>query len=325
MFKIKKQNLLSMAILVFCSFLIGNHAMAFDLGVTVAQLLGHILSAIIYALGIILTTLFKILIWVAKYNDFINSGAVKNGWTIVRDLCNMFFVLILLIIAFATILRMESYNWKKMLPKLLIMAVLINFSKTICGIFIDFAQVIMLTFVNGFGEMAEGNLTTMLGIDKIMQIKAESADVAGVTALSIFGSYLLALVYVLISLIVITVLIAVLVMRMVMLWIYVVLSPLAYLLSAFPQGQKYSSQWWGEFSRNVIIGPVLAFFIWLSFVSASSGLVSGIKVDASLDQIHHFNRHAYRWAYSDPADWRSSRSSGGKRYGGDTERKGVCY
>jgi len=61
----------------------------------------------------------------------------------------MSFILILLIIAFATILRQESYS-KKLLPKLLIMAVLINFSRTIFGLLIDFSQVIMLTFVNAF-------------------------------------------------------------------------------------------------------------------------------------------------------------------------------
>ncbi|MBI4812704.1 hypothetical protein HY798_04725 [Candidatus Falkowbacteria bacterium] len=265
--------------LVLGNFFIGHYAHAVPLGVSIAQILGHIVSAIIWILGQILTVLMAILIWVAQYNDFIKSPAVINGWVIVRDLCNMFFILILLIIAFATILRIESYNAKKLLPKLLIMAVLINFSKTICGLIIDFAQVIMLTFINGFKEAVGGNLTTMLGIDKILTIDVDNKN-SSVTALSIFGSYMLALIYVIISIIVILVMIAVLVMRMVMLWVYVVLSPLAYLLSAFPAGAKYSQQWWSEFSKNVIVGPVLAFFIWLSFVSATTG-TGLVDVDAT--------------------------------------------
>lgn len=255
-------------LIVFCSFLFGHYAYA-DIGVSIARILGHIISAIISALGMILTALISVLIWVCSYNGFIKSAAVANGWVIVRDLCNMFFILILLIIAFATILRRENYNAKKLLPKLLIMAVLINFSKTICGLAIDFAQVIMLTFVNGFKDIAGANLTTMLGIDKILAINPNANNVTGLT---IFGSYMLALIYVIISMVVITVIIAVLIMRMVMLWVYIVLSPLAFLAAAFPAGQKYSSQWWSEFSKQVIVGPVLAFFIWLSFVSASTGL-----------------------------------------------------
>ena len=267
------------------SFLFGYGAAATDIGVSIAQILGYIISAIISALGLILTTLFRILIWVCGYNDFIKSAAVTNGWVIVRDLCNMFFILILLVVAFATILRIESYQWKKILPKLLIMAVLINFSKTICGLIIDFAQVIMLTFVNGFATAGEANLTTMLGIDKILKINPTTNNVTGLT---IFGSYMLALIYVVIALIVTIVIIAVLVMRMVMLWVYIVLSPLAFLAAAFPAGQKYSTQWWSEFSKQVIVGPVLAFFIWLSFISATTGLdikpETGATVSAAITE-----------------------------------------
>jgi len=263
-----KNYILPLAVvLMLFSFLIGYQVNA-GLADAVSGIVGHIIQFFIWILGGVLFVLIYILIWVAQYNGFINADAVTNGWVIVRDLCNMFFILILLIIAFATILRLPNYEWKKLLPKLLIMAVLINFSKTICGLIIDFAQVIMLTFVNGFKDMGSQNLTTMLGIKDILAIDASADDIK---LLNIVGSYFLALLYTIISVIVILVIIAVLVMRMVMLWIYIVLSPLAYLLSAFPAGQKYASQWWSEFAKNVIIGPVLAFFIWLSFVSLGSG------------------------------------------------------
>jgi hypothetical protein len=84
---------------------------------------------------------------VLSYQNFIGSEAVIQGWVIVRDLSNMFFVVILLVIAFATILHIENYNYKKWLPKLILMAVLINFSKTICGLLIDVAQIVMLTLL----------------------------------------------------------------------------------------------------------------------------------------------------------------------------------
>ena len=271
-FKTKKYTLLMIIFLVLSSFLIGSFTNA-GLKDAVSGIVGHVIQFLVWILGGILFVLIYILIWVAQYNDFINAEAVKNGWVIVRDLCNMFFILILLVIAFAAILRIESYNLKKTLPKLLIMAVLINFSKTICGLFIDFAQVIMLTFVNGFKDMGSANLTSMLGIKNILAIDASSKAIE-VSLLSIVGSYLLALLYAIVSVIVVLVLVAVLVIRMVMLWIYIVLSPLAYLLSAFPAGQKYAQQWWQEFSKQVIVGPVLAFFIWLSFVSLGG---SGLK------------------------------------------------
>ena len=232
---------------------------------------GWIIYVIVFTIGKFTSFLLGWLIQVASFSNFINISTVTMGWVIVRDLCNMFFILILLVIAFATILRIPNYEWKKLLPKLLIMAVLINFSRTICGLIIDFSQVIMLTFVNGISSGASNNLTRLLGMDKMMAFNANAADnVSGSLGMETVAGLILALLSALVILVVITVMIAILVMRVIMIWIYVILSPIAFLAAAFPAGQKYSSQWWGEFSKNVIVGPVLAFFLWLALMSAQS-------------------------------------------------------
>jgi len=231
------------------------------------RILGGMIGWIISALGIIMVLVIKALVAVAQYNSFIDSQAVVNGWRIVRDVCNMFFIVVLLIIAFATILNQEKYSYKTWLPKLILMAILINFSKTICGLFIDVTQVVMLTFVNAFKGMAAGNLISNLGITDIVTLANNNADVG---FWAIVGAYFLGLIYMLVALVTIVTMLAMLVMRMVMIWVYVVLSPAAYVMAAFPGGQKYSSMWWTEFSKNLIVGPVLAFFIWLSFVSMQS-------------------------------------------------------
>ncbi|MBV5342926.1 hypothetical protein JZU68_04725, partial [bacterium] len=156
-----------------------------------AEVVGGLLGLIIGGLGVILSLVMKALVMVAQYSEFIQAPAVKQGWVIVRDLCNMFFVLILLIIAFATILHQEKYDYKKWLPKLVLMAVMINFSKTICGLLIDFAQVIMLTFVNAFKGMAAGNLVDALGLTEIMTLAKDGASDIGF--FEIVTAYLLGL------------------------------------------------------------------------------------------------------------------------------------
>ncbi|HOZ53349.1 MAG TPA: hypothetical protein PK142_01565 [bacterium] len=251
----------------------------------ILQVIGWVITPIVSLLGKIVVLLMNLLIWVAQYNKFIESSAVTYGWIVVRDLCNMFFVLILLVIAFATILRVESYNLKTWLPKLVIMAILINFSKMICGVFIDFAQVIMLTFVNAFKDIAGANMTEMLGITKILDF--DPADSGEADLMSVIGALILALVMIIVSAVVVIIMLFMLVVRMVMIWIYVVLSPLAYLLASFPQGQSYSQKWWSDFSKNLIIGPILAFFIWLSFASlggtAGSAEISAMKKNTFSD------------------------------------------
>ena len=211
-------------------------------------------------LGKVLLAIIEILIGIVQYNDFVNNPAVQTGWTIVRDICNMFFILVLLVIAFGTIFKIETYRYNRLLGRLIMMAVLINFSKMIAGFFIDISQVVMLTFVNGFRDTAAGNFTEAFALREMLGFTTGAAP-QGWEAL---GIGLLAIVMTLIAMVVMIVMVVVFLMRIIMLWILVVLSPLAYLLYAFPgKAQQYSSQWWNSFGKYAATGPVLAFFIWL--------------------------------------------------------------
>lgn len=227
------------------------------------------------------------LITVMNYNGFVSSYAVQIGWTLVRDVANLFFVVVLLAIAIGTILRIESYNFKKLLPKLLIMAILVNFSRLICGLIIDFAQVIMMIFAVAFYKMTgtaqtvggqsygatAANLIKILNIDKIFAAREVTRDASDADRSTGLGTLIMtgmvAVVLLLIAFLVILVNLVVIIMRIIMLWLLVVLSPLPFILSAFPQGQRYAQQWWQEFSKYVLIGPMLAFFLWLSFAIAN--------------------------------------------------------
>ena len=248
-----------------------------DITRAVLQTLTAVISLIVTFLGRLLALILHCLIYVAQYNNFINELVVKEGWKVVRDVCNMFFVLGLLLIAFGTVLRLPNYQAKNNLKNFVLGAVLVNFSKTICGLILDFAQIIMLTFVNGFKDVGVGNLTEMLGITSLFDVVTNETSASAINSIGIFVSYLLALIYLLIALVVIITMTIMLIQRAVILWLLIVLSPFPYLLSAFPKMGKLgglSKQWWDKFSGLVTTGPLLAFFIWLSFFTASGTTVS---------------------------------------------------
>ncbi|MBI4449699.1 hypothetical protein HY634_01450 [Candidatus Uhrbacteria bacterium] len=245
---------------------------ASGLGDKLNEILASILAAIVSIVGKLLLAAIYLLTLIAQYNNFIDADAVKNGWVIVRDVANMFFIVVLLIIAFATILNVSSYQWKAMLPQLLIAAILINFSKTIAGIFIDLSQVIMLTFVNGFAAAAGGNFANMFQIRGLLSLDPNTAVAVGL--MQILGGYILAFVLVTIALVTTIIMAVILAFRIVMLWALVVLSPLPYLLNILPQGKKYGEKWWSMFGEYLTAGPVLAFFLWLALVSIGSGTVA---------------------------------------------------
>ena len=230
---------------------------------TVASLVGGALSYIfglVFAvLGWVLSSLIGALVSIAEYNKIISQPTVKAAWATVRDIVNMFFIFAMLLIAFSTILRYQQYEVKKMLPKLVLYAVLVNFSLTICGLFIDIAQVFTLTFVNAFADGAINNFTTVTRLFTYSELK----DV-DISTLTVLGGYIMALVLLVVTLVTIGAMFLILLARIAYLWILSILSPFAFVLPIIPGGQTYASQWWTMFSKQVITAPLLAFFIWLS-------------------------------------------------------------
>jgi len=249
----------------------------------VLSVIAYVLTAVI---GLLITLVVALLIQVAQFSNIINVPTVIEGWVIVRDLCNMLFILILLVIAFATILRIESYNYKKILPKLLIMAVLINFSRTIFGLFIDFSQVIMLTFVNAFSA-GGGHFISIFQTNMLLSIQTTTASDFNVSAWATSMSIIAGVIAAIITLIVVSVMLAILVMRIIMLWIYTIFSPLVFMGFAVPAIQKYTGKIWEDFVKQLVVGPVLAFFIWLALTTASSssGLMSQNIISGSTAEV----------------------------------------
>ena len=76
------------------------------------------------------------------------SGFVVEGWGIVRDICNMFFIFVLLYIAFATILGLHGVNAKDMIVNVIIIGVLINFSMFAAQVVIDASNILARVFYN---------------------------------------------------------------------------------------------------------------------------------------------------------------------------------
>ena len=238
---------------------------------TIARFLTWVVYGLVWIAGKLLMIMISILMGVVNFNDFVNARAVAIGWVMVRDLSNIFFVFVMLLIAFGTLFNIQTYEYKKLLPKLIIAVVLVNFSKMIVGLFIDFGQVIMLTFVNAFKDVAAGAIVNGLGLERMFELRDMLKNTEGVDIndWSIFGSTVLAFIMLTIAAVVILTMIVVLLFRIIMLWVLVIFSPFAFVASLIPNNplQKVSmfAQYWGNLSKYIIVGPILAFFLWLSF------------------------------------------------------------
>ncbi len=244
-----------------------------DIVTWLATQLGHIVYLFTIKLpSIILLLEIKIFNRVGTYNGFTSQPQVAAAWVTVRDLANMFFILILLLMAFGTILQVQGFGYRQLLSKLLLMAILINFSKSIVALLIDFSQVITLTFLAPVLENLAGNYVVALGLQNIMNIK--EGVVGTFTGITYLMAMILGGIMMIITTVIMGVILIMFVMRIISFWILIILAPLAFLARAFPKTSSYYGQWEAELSKNLTTGPALAFFMWLAFSIVGQGNIA---------------------------------------------------
>ncbi|RKZ25523.1 hypothetical protein DRQ26_05745, partial [bacterium] len=81
----------------------------------------------------------------------------------------------------------------------------------------------------------------------------------------------------LISVAVVGVMFLILVARIIVLWLLVIFSPLVFILQVLPYTQPYARQWWEKFINQVIVGPIMAFMLWLTLSLAHVSLGENIE------------------------------------------------
>ena len=233
--------------------------------------------AISYLIGLIGGLFFTLAGWLVDWALRTNAivaqtPVVTVGWGITRDLANLGFVIVILIIAFATALRIEKYGMKQTLSKLIIIALLINFSLTIAGVFLDFAGVITNFFISkaSLSPMAfAGALAAAFNPQKLLEAQDAETKIGGISG---FGTGMIAAIlnvffaafFTIVATIAMFALGIMLFIRFITLTILLVLMPLAWLCYALPATSKYWGEWWQKFVRWVIFAPVTSFFIYLA-------------------------------------------------------------
>jgi hypothetical protein len=244
--------------------------------------LGYVYTVIAFALGKLIVVLIgMIIIPILGYNDFGSSFIISIGWPLVRDVMNMFVILILILIAIKTILGIGggAQAAQQNILKLFLAVVAMNFSRTICVLIIDFGQVVMMTFVNALQDIAAGNFVGLFQLNSFLGTTLGLPDFdtdalsGGFDAISYLGSAYLMLVLMAIVLGVICIIAVVFIYRIVILWILTILSPMAFFLMGVPlEGAKgYASEWRKKFVGAVTLGPILTFFLWLALATAGQG------------------------------------------------------
>lgn len=229
---------------------------------------GYVVKLLTGMLILLIQIAVYFLLEIANYDGFASAKAISIGWAVVRDLSNMVIVVGLLYIAFSTALGLGKYELDKQLIKLVLVAIGVNFSKTLTLFLVDVSQVVMLTFVHAFSKIGVGNFSKVLGIDQFF-LPGDNPNLQAEGFMENAAALVFTVLIMVIVLAVLVVFIGILMARIVAIWIFVVLSPAALLGYAVPfkAVEKIKTQWWDELTKYLMIGPCIAFFIWMTFAS----------------------------------------------------------
>jgi len=143
-----------------------------------AGAIGWVTYVINLILGFIAGILFEIGGSLVQFALDLNSNIVSQpiviiGWQILLNFANLGFVLAIIVIAFATIFRVQSYAMKQTLWKLIVAALLVNFSLVIAGAFINVADIVTNSFQkeSKLGPMeAATTLAKAFDIQRLLQV-----------------------------------------------------------------------------------------------------------------------------------------------------------
>lgn len=268
-------------------FALPAHAHAFFLisAPVVILVVNVILFLLNMILGLVVGLSASLAELMMRINDLIldsSNSVVGIGWGIARDVANLGFVIVIIVIAFATMFRVERYGATKALTRLIAAAILINFSLTIAGVFITFAGSLTHFFLDKIGGAGTGLSATLMGAFGIQRffltdpnplppdpsaqgglLTTLSTATIVITAGQFFGA-----IFLLITILVFLALALMLLVRYVTLSILLVLAPIAWLFWVVPPLEGLFSKWWSKFLEWVFFAPAVSFFIYLALIVA---------------------------------------------------------
>lgn len=179
---------------------------------------------------------------------------IFGAWTVFRDLANVGIIIGLFFVVFsqATSFGMNAYGVRKMLPKIVIAAILINLSFVICAVLVDVFN-IMGSSLGSTLEAAIGNRGSAEGI-----LTSASSGVTG--AISAVGTIIMALLM-LVILILLTlfgvVCVFFLIARQILIILLIVAAPIAFIAWLFPNTESQFKKWWSTLIRLLAIYPIV--------------------------------------------------------------------
>lgn len=189
----------------------------------------------------------------------VNNEEVEKVWRSFRDIANVAFVIAFMIIIYSqlTSVGLSNYGIKRMLPKLLVAAILVNLSYTLCILAVDLSNLL------GYGV---NQIFHAVGSSAGLEEYAGLPDGGGGQWALVFGGLLAGAVGIalaggwsvlLAGLLAALMIVLILVLRKAAIIVLIVISPLAFVAYLLPNTEKWFHQWFKAFYTLLMLFPII--------------------------------------------------------------------
>lgn len=224
------------------------------------------------------------------------DSPLYQGWNYIRSFANVAFVIAFLIIIYSqlTNLGITNYSIKKLLPRLIVAAILVNISYYICAIAVDLSNVMgdsLQQLLIGMREHLTGpntnNIASWQSVTGFVLSGGTAAAAAGVGIATLVigtgasaGAALILLLPMLLALILaVLVALVVLAARQALIIIFIIGAPLAFVAYLLPNTEKWFEKWRGAFLTLLVFFPLFALIF-------GGSQLAGFLIIQNADQIN---------------------------------------
>ncbi len=214
-----------------------------------------------------------------------NVSMVSVGWVVARDISNIVFIFLVLWVGLSTILGLHHGSTMGSIMKIVVAALLINFSLFITKAVIDVANVIALHFYDLITDGGDGTLSGVFMQGLRMQgiYDPEGFRTLGLTKIIMIGAF--GSVMILVACWVFIAGSILMVYRTLSLVILMITSPFAFIAWVVPHMGNYTHDWWHKLFHQAFFAPIFMGMAYIvgKIIQSENSLV-GITVNKTVSQ-----------------------------------------
>ena len=206
-----------------------------------------------------------------------NAPGAKQGWEFFRNIANAIFAVIFLWVIFSQIsnVGVSNYGIKKILPRLIIGALLVNLSYYLCQIFVDLSNILGHTLKDalesGAGGVGTGSEATGWG-------SAIAATIVGVGGVVAFAALAVGIPTLVAGFFAIMTVFIILVVRQAGIILLISMSPIAFAAWLLPNTEDLFKKWMKMFRGLLLVFPIIS-LLYGAGKLAGAVLASSATVD----------------------------------------------